>query len=306
MNVPRNHHFLPQMYLERFAWKKGKLRAFDLDEGREFFPGPRDLCAQRDFYRLDDNAAPFAVEEFYGAIEGNAKATFDALEAAESGARIDVSPLLDFMAAQATRDPHIRNQLSNFHEELAKRVAEAALGSRAEFEKQKVRLVAASSEFEDLDYDELQEARELWERGAIWMEADRNWLIPLVVRLAGGIRPLLAQREWKLVRATEQHPLMSSDRPLALSMKGPSVMASPGFGTRGSVVSLPLSTRTLVVGTFPGDGLGLSHVRSIAARSNSNQIANATRFLLLPELQPEFYDLENNLTEFSGGESVPG
>lgn len=290
MSVPRNHHFLPQMFLERFAWKKGKLRAIDLEEKREFFSRPRNLCAKQDFYRLDNASAPFAIENFYGKIEGNAKAAMDTMEDG-TGENADISPILDFMAAQATRDPHVRDTIESAYEDLAKKITAAALGTREEFTQIKKGLAAQSAEFDDLDYDELKEAELEWESGKLRFEPDRNWVIPMIVRQAAGIRPHLARRNWSLVTVPDSSPLLSSDRPVALNMKTTIAGMSPGFGTPNSIVAMPLSSKSVIVGTFPGEEIDLSNASEVAGRSNAVQISNAERFLFLPATQPFSFSL---------------
>lgn len=70
MSVARNHHYVPQMLLRRFANASGRLHVFDGKERKSFEASPKDVATIRDFYQIDSRADPLLIESDLSKLAG--------------------------------------------------------------------------------------------------------------------------------------------------------------------------------------------------------------------------------------------
>jgi hypothetical protein len=135
----------------------------------------------------------------------------------------DFGDLIMFVAFMAVRVPRIRETIDKFLDEVRRKEAFARKWLR---------------ETGRAVYGEEQT-----DEGAL--EFDRTQHVHEMIRLAGVLGPLLAERRWNLWITTDDAPdLICSDSPVAphwfVPISGP---WPPGFGTLNTIVTIPLNRR---------------------------------------------------------------
>ncbi|HEX7378594.1 MAG TPA: DUF4238 domain-containing protein [Pirellulales bacterium] len=264
MNTPKKHHYVPKLLLKSFTLDGGdddRLWAFDQRRRSQWRSTPRKSACEANFNTIDRGPGidPTQVEKDFGAFESDAASalrnilTAKRLPAADSR---DFDLLINFVALLVSRVPAIREKITQFVDE-----------------------VRAKEDF----------AREwLRQSGNAVAEApaeaiDRTWLVGNTIFSVQTLVPHLAQRKWSLWFVENDGPdLICSDNPVALTWTvahtGP---YPPGFGVPNTLVSCPLTRRTLLVGSYEGqrdaaplDERAVATANSLTA-SNANQLYSA-------------------------------
>ena len=74
MSQPKLHHYVPQFYLRRFTDASDRLWLWDRDHDRTFTARPRNVAAERHFYRLtelvEQGHDPLTMEKQFSDLEG--------------------------------------------------------------------------------------------------------------------------------------------------------------------------------------------------------------------------------------------
>ena len=74
---PRIHHYIPQAYIRGFGWKRVKnwyVNAADLNALKFIQPNTKNICAERDFLRIElDGHPPDKLEREMGRFETQAR-----------------------------------------------------------------------------------------------------------------------------------------------------------------------------------------------------------------------------------------
>ena len=231
MNQPRKHHYVPQFYLAGFTNNQsvdGDLHVVDTSLLKTWVTKPKETAHQRDLYEVEigPGTNPMAVEHMLGQCEGKwstvLRNVLGQLSLPSDGTFGD---LMMFVAFMAVRVPSNRGTISSFLDEVRRKEEFAR-----KWHEQRGHQVEAAKEN---DFDKF----------------DQTWHVQQMIRMALELAPWLSLRHWNLWIAENQAPdLICSDRPVvprwAISMSG---LYSPGFGTRNTVVSVPLNRRVAMV-----------------------------------------------------------
>jgi uncharacterized FlaG/YvyC family protein len=130
MSEPRIHHYIPQCYLKGFSVggsKKSKLVVFDYEKRKRFETVPRNICAQRDYNRINvEGQDPGAIEKKYAEIESEIARSLKNLNEGASFEGDDKFNILYLMAMIITRSPSQRENLRQFEERVISACTETA------------------------------------------------------------------------------------------------------------------------------------------------------------------------------------
>src|SRR5260370_37307056 len=134
----RQHHHVPQCYLKGFVVDRDKPRLFVVDAKvrRAFIANPANVAVERDFHRIDvEDHAPDALENAFARFEGELDQALRRIVAARSiKDENDRVPLFNLIAALATKNPRLREEVRGFQDRTAKLVMEVATSTRERWE----------------------------------------------------------------------------------------------------------------------------------------------------------------------------
>jgi Protein of unknown function (DUF4238) len=277
----RRHHYVPQCYLKRFTADRKKKRQITVFDGktREIFTSAIDKVAlEKDFNRVDiEGLEPDAFEKAMAGFESVISPALDRIIAAQSiAAEEDRVALINLICALALRNPRLRENLRDFHEQVINRVFQAALETP---ERWANHVKSMGEGFSKLSFEE---AKRFFKKADFSVTVPRERHIQIEVQTFNEMLPILLKRNWMLLKAprrsggfvTCDHPvvLMWSD----LKMRGG--FYGPGFGCTGTEVLFPICTRLAVVGAFElKNGPAVEVNESAVASFNGAQIAYAER-----------------------------
>ncbi|MHB9145463.1 MAG: DUF4238 domain-containing protein [Symbiobacteriia bacterium] len=266
----RRHHYIPQFYLEGFkrsADDKG-LWVTDTQRAVQFEAVTKDIGVQRDYNRVEiSGVEPNVVEEKLSQIEARAANVIRTL----ASSRVlptddDLNDLMVFIALLHTRSPSSRQVWGDG----LKKVAEMAeiMKAASEEEKRKwSRVPAMPPDSKGVSYSEFSKVFKADGTHELRNEAN----VEFMLEGAKVVAPLLIQRSWTvLVARKDAGDLICSDHPVSLVWTDAALMKqsfySPGFGLRNTVVTVPLTRRIALWGSW-GSGRRVSSLgpRDVAA-----------------------------------------
>ena len=192
MNIPRDHHYLPQFYLERWA-NDGRVFRYVRPQGPDGalhgkWKAPKAIAYERDLYHLPDVSDPAESQhlelKFFQKIDDQAAVALRKLDHSHHGSAEDRVALSRFMVSLLHRSP---SRLSAIRSELSERIDDAP--------------------FRDLTGEEL-------ERG---IKATANRLLEMLVKNADAQSVVSKFKTYKIDVSKSSRSLLTSDRPITLS-----------------------------------------------------------------------------------------
>jgi hypothetical protein len=228
MNQPRKHHYVPQLYLKNFTLEGGekdRLWVFDQEKLTQWASTPEGAAHQRDFYRIEDDQDPMAVERWFAQFESeSAPVLREIIESrnlppTESRA---FGYFITFIALLIGRVPHIRETVSRFLDEVKRKMDFAS--------------------------------REMGLEQDSFPNFDQTWHVDTILHNVTTLVPHLMLRKWSVWIVGDEAPdLVCSDNPVALAWKIPTPGPwPPGYGLPNTQITFPLNRRMMVVGSFEG------------------------------------------------------
>ncbi|MFA5939742.1 MAG: DUF4238 domain-containing protein [Sinimarinibacterium sp.] len=162
LTAPRIHHYIPQAYMRGFGWKRKKnwyVYAADLNARKYIQTNTKNICAERDFLRVDfDGVPPDLLEKDIGKFETQARAAILSVEANKKFDGDDRLAILNLMALLAVRSPQMRENMRDFQERVLKMSMRISLATKERWEAQMQRMKAEGKAPEkSLTYEEIKE-----------------------------------------------------------------------------------------------------------------------------------------------------
>lgn len=83
-NIPKNHHFVAQMHMARFADAKGKLWAFNKSGGKLFYTATPAVFVETHLYTVEsvDGVKDTSLETAFSKLEGDANGIIEKIVSA--------------------------------------------------------------------------------------------------------------------------------------------------------------------------------------------------------------------------------
>lgn len=284
MSEARNHHYVPQGYLRRFAdgiGRKARVHVCDRVTATSFKTLVRNVAALRDFNRIDtEGQDPNALESAYAEFECAAAEALVRVEKTGSFSEPgDREPVIGLVALLAARNPRNREQFGQFQKHVLRRMMDMMVSSKDRWDELGRRagaVDAAEGEVADVSYEEM---RNFVKEGGIDIELDQTHQIGLELELLDPMIEMLSGRKWTLrVAAANAGHFVTSDHPVVLMPVGwdPGPYGI-GFGTANTVVIFPLNRRMLLTGTFEGEDRVIEVGAPDVAKHNRHVIMAAER-----------------------------
>jgi hypothetical protein len=286
MSDPKNHHYVPKMYLKNFATGEGRkasLVAIELENGKLFKPRLRRIASETDFNRIDiDGEDPYAVEKALSEVESEISPALEEVIAARRFPSDEHRNLvLNLMAMLAVRNPRVRSTFGKFIGDLADKKTSLMLHSREQWESMKEQAGKGSvEETSDVDYEDVKEA---FQSGKIKAQASKNYLVRLDLDMVEPVLKALNLRKWSFLTALEGNQFVTSDDPVVLDFsdgRERTLMNSPGFGVGGTYVFFALSPDLALYGPLDAPDLPTELEARAVARVNAMTMRYAWRHVL--------------------------
>jgi Protein of unknown function (DUF4238) len=248
-NVPRKHHYVPQVLLRGFTLSgtnTGKLHIVDVTRRTTYASTPEGSAKETDYNLVESEGVdPFAIESdlLANTVEGPAASALDALrrgELPDAGGR---ECMLNFIAMQALRAPSRREMLDDF----TTRTAQMTLSKAFESDETLDAARRSDPELADLTREEAQE----FIRSIVIKDNPTGHLANLLPSF-GPILEMLTPRNWHLLSAPTGVDFVCSDDPVTLVPMGvrpPTV--PPGFGSLDAQVFMPVGRSHALLGMWP-------------------------------------------------------
>ena len=249
----RRNHYLPQSYLAGFTTSgtlDDFLHIFDLESptAAPRRQRPRNVAFENDFHRLDlPCMSPDWVEQHvFGGFENEVLPAITEVVRRGSMVRLELNPLLQFVALEAVRNPRFRQCRSLLLEDDSGVPFEEALAIPQSWDG--ILQWCASRNVGWTLGDILRLLRDPESRSAccqLWHYLDSGML-------QDGTWKLLTKRRWELCFSPGDGPhFICSDYPFSQCHAPPVVpYRVPGLDEPGTVVTFPLHRRAALVGRF--------------------------------------------------------
>lgn len=297
MRAPRNHHFIAQGYLRRFAvGANEQVYVFDRETGRNFRASVRNVAAQRDFNRIEaEGLDPNDLEVAYGQFETDCAAALKRLdELGEFANETDREIILTFIAGLITRHPRRRNSTEEFIGDVMRQSARALLTNEAMWGRFLDDTRRSGAELPTVTREELLE---FVNSDDTTIGLDQTFQITLELSNLEPILFTLRQRKWSVFRCAGEAEFVTSDDPVSLLDSSSSAGEMPiGHGMSETVVLFPVGRRTLLHGSYEGEERYLQLVDHQIAQINGITAVHCHRqiFSALPTFTYSLRGVQRN------------
>lgn len=253
-NQPRKHHYVSKFYLAGFTksgTEDGELYVLDQRQRKRWKSTPAKTAHKRNFHAIATrpDADPMVVERALGDIETKCSRVISCIiEQRKLPTGEDLDILINFVALMAVRVPAIRNTISDFIDDVVKKLTRTMLGSEQGWQEFK-RAYEASSQEADFTREEM---KAFVDSDDYTVNFERSWHVGMMLELGSKLVPALVQRKWSISIAEDEAPdLICSDRPVCLTWyTSESPPLPPGFAHQDTAVIMPISRRIAIAGTF--------------------------------------------------------
>lgn len=224
-NTPKNHHYVPESYLSRFADSRGRLHVRDMVRNQQRYQRPSEVMAIGRYYRqawaptgIDPNILENGLAS---GLENDIKPIIDCLIQSPEELTDDyAATLLGYLEVQRIRVPRQAAWAKDLMRETILRLAPADIAAQIN-----------AGEFQLTMKDS---ARFDYMRMAI-----------------GSIHPWLARMEWEIFEAAAGSSFIATDSPVSFYNPACPPPAEAGIGLAGTMVLFPLSSRKLLLMRHP-------------------------------------------------------
>jgi len=252
------HHFIPEFHLSLFTQngtKESTLWVFDQESGNQWEATPNSVGYQKHLYRVElPGTEPDAIEEVFAEVEKNVapiiKQICDSQKIPE--VVVEYNWLINYIALLCERTPIRREVFTKPMEEIARIMAEMMVATPERFESIKQRMIADGVDIdENISFEEL---RKFVLEGNYTIAFDNNTHVNNLLTAMDVIIPPLGDRNWTVAYLSpEVGDFICSDNPVSLhwtTKKERGIWSSPGHGLIETEVSIPLSSRIMLLGRF--------------------------------------------------------
>lgn len=284
-NIPRQHHYVPQVLLAGFTAdgkKTGKLHIVDLVRRKTYPSTPEETAKEKDYNLIEvEGVDPLAIESGLLAteIEGPAGPALEQVRRGGVATDDDRVRLLSLMAMQELRGPSRREAFDEFTTRVMRQMMAAVTSSDEMFEAQK----RMHPELEGVSREEALD----WAKHTKLQNSPTGHLQAQLPSFSP-ILDLLAQRSWTVLIAPKGTDLVCTDNPVAIIPAGTRPVEAPrGFASPDAPVVMPVGRQHALLGTWPLEGdepawHGMNADARTVAMMNTCVIFRAHRFIASP------------------------
>jgi len=273
---PKQHHYLPESYLNGFTNDRGLLWIYDwkMDQYRE--QSPHNTCKENNFNTIydEDGNRVLAAEQFYSVIEGLGKPIIDDLLKGKELDGQQLSDLAYFVACMYSRIPAFREMYIKGADSLYKEI----LKSTVRTEEDAIRFMKGDATDPQGLLDYIHNER-------FNIVPHQNTVIQSAVRMAEKMHEIFYSQEWMILTCDPKKSFVTSDAPLTRYANSGFRPMSP-FGGLGVLVPGVEKRIALAAGIFlvildKGERTRYREISHLAVRHlNLYTAARSDRFLV--------------------------
>jgi hypothetical protein len=212
MADPKQHHYIPETYLENFCDSRGNLWLFDKWEGRSFPSRPGSVLKERFYYAQPDHANKtwnHGIENFFSKkVETKWPATVRLIQRGPENVR-DLINLYMFMYALRVRVPSCRKSVEYALQQQV-RIFAASIKDK-DYLKSNKRIIKKINEVLNKNYKSMDE---LYEDGVIDITIDPHRSILAMADLAKGFSMVVSKLQLHFVKNRTAIDFNCSDNPI--------------------------------------------------------------------------------------------
>lgn len=245
-NNPVRQHYVPKFYLKNFADDEGKIHLFDRPRKAFRSTSPDDLSIIKDYYTVLANGVKrYDIEQKLSEIESQAKPILDKLIAGNPLTSAEVDGLHYFLAVQSVRVPGFRDAAEQMEAEVIKRVADVMFSdpqrAKASME---ISGEAGSGGFTPAVMVEMYQQY----RDKLTVEVDPHRSLEIMVQTTDHLFESLRRfSRLVVVQAPKDVLFITSDIPIMSFNHGSYYPGATLLGLKDTVLSCPISRKTLLV-----------------------------------------------------------
>lgn len=285
-SIPRGHHYVPEFYLAGFTPTGSKddfLWVHDGEQRKAWRTRPRNVAHERDYYRVEqEGVPPDALEKAFGVVEGQLAPVLQRIATGRKPPEgADLAHALRFIAMLAMRVPSGREVIDRNAAAMAKFMMRFAASNPRYFAQSVEELKQAGRLPQDVDAEKMRQFA--LDDSRYTTSVVPSSTLGTMVDLIDSLPPVLAERQWSLVVAKEEAPdFVCTDRPVALVAIEPTSPRFLGFGQPWTEVSMPLSRRATLVGSFQIEARLVEADAILVGFFNQRMLDLAERFVFSP------------------------
>lgn len=299
----KKHHFVPVSHLALFTQdgtKESILWVFDQKYGKQWDSVPGSVGFQKHLYRVDlPETEPDAIEDAFADVEDNVAPIIKEICISKKIPEgEEYNWLINYVALLAERTPVRRDVFTKPMQDITKIMSQMMLATPERFESIKRRMKADGVEINDnVSYEDM---RKFILEENYTISFDNNTHINNLLTAIDAIIPPLGARNWTVAYSPpEIGDFICSDNPVSLhwtTQKERGFWSSPGHGLTETEVSVPLSSRIMLLGRFEEfpSNITIKSKRNLAIL-NSYTGMHADRFI---------YSKENDFLWFMRDNSI--
>lgn len=284
-NVPRNHHYVPQLLLRNFTDADGKIWIYDTERGACRRGNPTSAGFERDLYALKSKSE----QPNYGALEKFLAVNIDGPGADAIGRLLKHEQLsaakwmdfLGFVAAQMQRTPAFFDRLSATTGPAMQESFERMSKFHTPFRETVRKRLSESGATEQ----QIVEQFRLMDSGGYKVRPNRAFVMTRALKMIELIHAELQEMQWTILTLLDGEPdLIMSDHPVTLYDAGPDDEPPGPLGLRNPNIELvmPLSRRAVAIARHTGPSSFGQLCAGCAAAINKRTLTYARRFIFAP------------------------
>ncbi len=297
MSTARRHHYVSEFYLENFVDPKtaGHINVLDITSGHRFRSSPENVCAKRDFNRVNSDDLP--IDALENALSGFEDETSDVLKRVVARATYpsdeELNWLLNLVALYATRNLRFRSIQQEARDKTIRLMGSALASDERLFESELKK--ARDAGYVESSQVDFQEFRDLIRSNNYQIEIPQDKFHDTEFKAMDKVLPLLGERIWSLlILAGEPWSAISCDHPIITVHKN-QFSKIVGLGTRNTELIFPLSPRVVLYGVYEDPIKEVVEISdSKLAWLNTCTYSNARKHVF--SSSPEFLMRHNNET----------
>lgn len=302
------HHYVPKFHLFLFTddqCTEKKIWVFDLKSGNQWHAAPASVGYEKKLYNVElPDTAPDVVEDVFSEVEDSVAPIIKEIINRQKIPNDfnEYSWLVNYIALLSQRTPARMNQSVQPLLDVTKQISKMILSSPEIYENIKQGMKKEGKTIkEDVSYEEL---RSLVYGEHFNLSTDNNTRLTLLFNAIDAILPSLGARNWSVCYSPpEVGDFILSDNPVNLhwtTKKNRGIWSSPGYELRETEVSIPLSSRIMLLGRFEEMPAHVSiRSRRDLASLNSYTALHSKNFIFSRQRDFLWYMIDNSVKNTS-------
>ena len=245
MGIPKQHHYLPEFYLENFCDKKG-FWVYDKKLHKLSPQTPHNTCKKKNLYMVigSDGNNNYDLEHFYSAmIDSNAAPI---IKKRQENKELDIeefATLCLILPYMMVRVPGFYRKAEKIIEIMAKHTAESIFSNNEMIEDW------LKQHFIEEPIKAGVSSRELYsliKNNAMLFRPQKGFVLGSLIKLAHDLYPIFWNLEWHFNWAPSNTRFITSDQPFVVIPPGGNISIPAGILTPGAISFFPVCSNCCI------------------------------------------------------------